>query len=201
MPAPVFFTRIFMDIPDIDHDLLFLGIQGSGKGTQAKNLSETHEIIEAGSLLREIGKSGTELGNQVRGYQERGELVPNDVLAQVIRTELEARDPSTRVLIDGYPRTEAQMVQFNDMMEESGRDFIAIHFELSREEAAARMAGRGRADDTPQAIEKRLDLFEQHTVPVIEQYRGQDRLIDVDASLSPDEVAEQIQQRLRSRLS
>lgn len=176
-------------------DLVFFGIQGSGKGTQAKKLAAEfgYDIFEAGGELRKIAASGSELGQTVKSYIDQGHLVPHEIIMQVVAEAIAARPKTTKILFDGIPRDDAQKRDFDAVMAKAGRDFRCIHFVLDAVEAKNRILGRakteGRADDADHAIiERRMKTFEEKTRPVIEKYREAGKVSDVSAKNSVDEI-------------
>src|SRR4029077_4267437 len=158
-------------------DLVLFGIQGSGKGTQAKRLAaEFHyDIFEAGGELRKIATSKTELGKTVKSFIDNGRLVPHEIIVEVVQQAIMARPASQKILFDGIPRDLDQMASFDSIMTDVGRDFKCIHILLSPEEGVKRILGRakieGRADDADlQVIQKRMKTFTEKTMPVISAY-------------------------------
>ena len=176
-------------------DLVLFGIQGSGKGTQAKRLAAEfgYEIFEAGGELRKIAASSTELGATVKSYIDNGKLVPHPIIMQVVREAILARAPSQKILFDGIPRDENQMNDFDAIMKESGREFRCIHLRLDPEEGVRRILGRakveGRADDAnEEIIRRRMQTFTEKTVPVIEKYVREGRVTEIDGMKGVEEV-------------
>src|SRR6185295_16910480 len=110
-------------------DLVLFGIQGSGKGTQAKKLAADfgYDIFEAGGELRKIAASGSELGKTVKSYIDQGHLVPHEIIMQVVDEAIRARPKTQKILFDGIPRDEAQMKDFDAIMKKAGRDVRCIH--------------------------------------------------------------------------
>ena len=184
-------------------DLVFFGIQGSGKGTQAKKLAAEfgYDIFEAGGELRKIKKSGTPLGDEVASYIDEGKLVPFEIIMRVTKEVVLARPTDQQILFDGIPRDEDQMEAFNDIMEEVGRDFQCVEIKLDKEEAVKRILGRaeeeGRADDADESIIlRRMDTFIKKTMPVIGAYKDRGKLIEVDGDSSVDEVYGRLKEAL-----
>jgi adenylate kinase len=176
-------------------DLVLFGIQGSGKGTQAKKLCSEfgYEQFEAGGELRKIAASGSELGNTVKSYIDAGHLVPHEIIMKVVKEAVMARPKDQKVLFDGIPRDLDQMRDFDAIMKEAGRDFTALQILLTREQGIQRILGRakaeGRKDDSDLSIiNRRMDTFEEKTRPVIEEYRKQGRLIDIQGNRGVEEV-------------
>ncbi len=186
-----------------DMDLVFFGIQGSGKGTQAKRLAEDSDyyIFETGGELRKVAASGSELGNTVKEYVESGRLVPFEITMQMVRKAVMAQLNGQPILFDGMPRDEDQMVEFDSIMEEAGRDFRCIHIVLDRDEAVERIKGRakieGRADDADmEKVNRRMDTFEEKTMPVIERYKEAGLVVEIDGSQSEEEVYAQLKEAI-----
>ncbi|MFA6039471.1 MAG: nucleoside monophosphate kinase [Candidatus Peribacteraceae bacterium] len=176
-------------------DLLLFGIQGSGKGTQAKRLAEAFgfDIFEAGGELRKIAADGSELGQTVKSYIDQGKLVPHGIIMQVVKEAIQKRPAGQRILFDGIPRDGDQQKDFDAVMKEVGRDFRAIHLLLDPEEGVQRILGRakieGRADDAnEETIRRRMKTFVEKTMPVIESYKEEGRVVEVDGKRSMDEV-------------
>lgn len=158
-------------------DLIIMGPPGVGKGTQAKALAHENGWVQlsTGEVFRDHIRRQTDLGRRVKGYLERGEYVPDDVTVRMVRAKLEDISPSTRVLFDGFPRTVAQAETLDRLFEEMGREVGGVLLlDAPREELVARLNGRAiaehRADDTPQIIANRLEVYEEQTRPVISYY-------------------------------
>jgi len=184
-------------------DLVLFGIQGSGKGTQAKKLAEEfgYYIFEAGGELRTIAASGSDLGNTVKSFIDEGHLVPFEIIIQVVREAVLAQPADQKILFDGIPRDHEQMAAFDEIMQEAGRDFLCVQIVVNEEEAFQRILGRakeqGRADDADEEkIRRRMDLFREKTLPVIQKYTEQEKLLEVDGDGAVEEVYERLKQTL-----
>lgn len=180
-------------------DILLFGIQGSGKGTQAKRLVEEFGFyyFEAGGELRAIAASDTELGKTVKSYIDEGHLVPHEIIMEVVKAAVQAQPSTQHILFDGIPRDEDQMNDFDAIMNELEREFIGVNIVLDRSAAEQRIAHRaveqGRADDADiEKVKRRMDTFESKTMPVIGQYRASNQMLDVDGKGTIDEVYERI---------
>ncbi len=176
-------------------DLVLFGIQGSGKGTQAKRLAAEFgfDIFEAGGELRKIAASGSSLGQTVKSFIDKGNLVPHEIIMQVTKEAILARPKSQKILFDGIPRDENQMKDFDRIMKEAGRDFRCIHILLTPDEGMKRILGRakaeGRADDADTAIiERRMKTFTGKTMPVIEKYKKEGKMTEIDGMKTVDAV-------------
>lgn len=194
-----FFSIILLD----SMDLLLFGIQGSGKGTQAKRLAAEHSyhIFEAGAELRKIAASNTDLGHKVSSYIDHGHLVPFEIIMEVVRTSVAAQPLEEKLLFDGIPRDMDQKRAFDDLMKDLGRDFRCVHLVVDEEEALKRVqqraAEQGRADDANEEfIRRRMNLFHEKTEPVINDYRMHGKVIDVSGEGTMDEVYGEIVDQL-----
>ena len=185
-------------------NLLILGPQGSGKGTQAKRIAVDYGIphVATGDMFRAAIAEGSELGAAVEATLARGELVPDDLTVSLIRARLAREDATSGFVLDGFPRTLAQADALDAMLGEEGRALDAIlFFDLADDVATERMLGRasheGRPDDAPEAIRRRLELYHEQTAPVVERYRVTGKLVPLHAAWSIDTVYAEIQQALR----
>lgn len=180
-------------------DVVLFGIQGSGKGTQARKLAAEfgYDIFETGAELRRLIASGSDLGKTAAFYMDKGNLVPLAIVMQVAKEAVLARVKTQKILFDGIPRDREQMRAFNAMMEEVGRVFSCMHILLSEEEALQRILDRakveGRVDDSDAAyIRRRMEIFREKTLPVIDEYRRQGKLVDVDGKGAVEEIYERM---------
>ena len=183
-------------------DLLLLGPQGSGKGTQAKRIAADHGLphVSTGDMFRALDGS-TPLGRQVLEIMSRGELVPDDVTIQMIRERLAEDDAVEGFILDGFPRNLAQARALDAMLTEIDRVLDAIlFFDLGDDDARERMRRRAveedRPDDTPEAMERRLAIYHAETEPVVEHYRATGRLVPLHAARTIEEVYAEIESAL-----
>jgi adenylate kinase len=184
-------------------NVLLLGPQGSGKGTQAKRIEAEYAIphIATGDMLRTAMEEGTELGQQVKPIVESGQLVPDDLMIDLIRERLSRPDAEAGFILDGFPRTPAQADALDAMLDEIGRALsIVFEFQVPDGIATERLLRRceleGRADDTPEVIARRLALYHELTEPLVEHYRLRGNLIGIHADRPVNEVFAEIQQAL-----
>ncbi|MGH3142356.1 MAG: adenylate kinase [Gaiellales bacterium] len=184
-------------------NVLLLGPQGSGKGTQAKRIEAEYGIphIATGDMLRTTMEVGTELGQQVKPIVESGQLVPDDLMIDLIRERLSRPDAEAGFILDGFPRTPAQADALDAMLDEIGRTLsIVFEFQVPDEIATERLLRRseleGRADDTPEVIARRLALYHELTEPLVEHYRLRGNLVGIHADRPVNEVFAEIQQAL-----
>jgi adenylate kinase len=184
-------------------NILLLGPQGSGKGTQAKRIAAEYAIphIATGDILRAAIATATPLGLQVKPIVERGDLVSDELMTALIRERLEADDAGDGFVLDGFPRTLPQAEALDAMLREIERD-LSIVFELQIDDdvCVGRLLNRaeeeGRTDDTPDVIARRLALYHAETEPLVEHYRAQGIVVGVHADATVNEVFAEIQQAL-----
>ena len=184
-------------------NLLVLGPQGAGKGTQAKRIAAEYSLphISTGDMFREAIAAQTALGKQVEPLLSAGRLVPDDVTIALIRERLSGVDAADGFVLDGFPRNLAQAEALDEMLEEIGRKLDAIlFFDLPDDVATERLLKRGseenRLDDTPEVIAERLRTYHEQTEPIVEHYRVTGRLVPLHADRSIDEVWSEIQDAL-----
>jgi adenylate kinase len=184
-------------------NILLLGPQGSGKGTQAKRIQAEYGIphIATGEILRAAIDAGSELGRRVKPIVESGQLVPDDLMIELIRERLGEDDAQEGFILDGFPRTLPQAEALDDMLADIGRELsIVFGFQLEDEIGIERMLRRaeieGRKDDTPAAIAERLRLYHEQTEPLIGHYRAQGNLVGIHAHRTVDEVFSEVQEAL-----
>jgi adenylate kinase len=181
-------------------NLLLLGPQGSGKGTQAKRISAEYGIphIATGDILREEIARGTALGLQVKPTYDSGGLVPDNVMVEIIRSRLSRGDTLPGFILDGFPRTMPQAVALDEMLAEIDRELtvvleLQVDDAVSRERLLKRAQEEGRSDDTPEAIDERLALYHEKTAPLVGYYRAQGKLVGIHGERAMDEVYSEIE--------
>jgi adenylate kinase len=184
-------------------NVLLLGPQGAGKGTQARRISEEYGIphIASGEILRAEMDAGTELGQRVKDVYDRGDLVSDDLMIELIRNRLEQPDTESGFVLDGFPRTIVQAEALDSMFSDIGRNFsvvfaLQIRDEVAFERLRRRAELEGRADDTDEAIQRRLENYHRETEPLIEYYRTRNNLVPIRGDRSENEVFADIQQAL-----
>jgi adenylate kinase len=181
--------------------LLLIGAPGSGKGTQATRLAAhfglTH--ISSGDLLRKHVTEGTALGREVQQYVQRGDLVPDGLLLDVLRKPVVAASQSGGYVLDGFPRTVEQAQIAYAVAKDLGVEAqVAVHLDVPRAELVRRLLARGRgSEDTEEVIEHRLEVYQDHTVPMLDYYAEREELVTVDGGRSPDEVSWSLVSRLQ----
>ncbi len=185
-------------------NLLVLGPQGAGKGTQAKHIASDYRIphISTGDMFRAAQAEGTDFGKQVGEIMSSGRLVPDELTIAMIRERLSQADAQAGFVLDGFPRNLAQAEALDEMLGAIGRGLDAIlFFDLSDEVGMQRALDRaqleGRADDTSEVIAKRLAIYHAETEPVVEHYRVTGKLVPLHADRSIDEVWSEISDSLQ----
>lgn len=219
-------------------NIILIGPQGSGKGTQAALLSqELHSRhIASGDMFRKAFEDKTELGKQAQAYVDRGELVPDEIVVAMVLSSLEEPESKNGVILDGFPRTLTQAQALDSELQHIGRQIdVVIYLNVTHDELMSRLAQRyicraqqhvyhakfrppkvpgicdidgselyQRADDTGEAIQKRLGIFFQETTHVLDYYKKQQKLIEIDADPSVKTVhtalLAQLQRQPLSRL-
>ena len=184
-------------------NLLVLGPQGAGKGTQAKRISAEYEIphVATGDMFRALDTS-TERGREVKAIMARGDLVPDEVTIAMIEDRLAEPDAADGFVLDGFPRNLAQARALDSMLSSIGRVldailFFAVSDEIGMERALSRAALEGRADDTRDVIAHRLEIYHRETEPIVEHYRTTGKLIPLHADRSIEQVWTEISNALQ----
>ena len=184
-------------------NLLLLGLQGAGKGTQAKRLAREYGLayVGTGDMLRAAVAAGSELGRRVQPILESGGLVTDELMVALIAERIADAEAHDGFVLDGFPRTIVQAEALDAMLNELGRSLTVV-FELQVPHAIAlerlslRAAEEGRADDTPEAIERRIALYHSETAPLLEYYRTRGLLVGVHGDRPVNQVFAQIQDAL-----
>ena len=182
-------------------DVLLLGVQGSGKGTQAKRLAAEYGLahVATGDMLRAAMANGTPLGQRVKPIYDAGDLVPDDLMIELIRERLAQPDTEVGFILDGFPRTMPQADALDSMLAEIDRPLtVVLELQVPDEVAIERLRKRadeeGRSDDTPDAIAKRIDLYHELTKPLVSHYRLAGNLVGIHGDRPENEVFAEIQQ-------
>ena len=168
-------------------DLILMGPPGVGKGTQAKLLAARNGWVQlsTGDLFRDHLKRSTPLGELAQRYMDRGDYVPDDVTIDMVKEFIDGLPSGTRVMFDGFPRTVAQAEALEALLAGRGRSIgRVLLIDVPRDELVRRILNRsrseGRADDTPDVIARRFDVYAEQTQPVVDHYEALDRVRRVD---------------------
>jgi adenylate kinase len=185
-------------------NVLILGPQGSGKGTQAKLIAKTYGIphIATGDMIREMKELDTPVGREVKAVYDEGRLVEDDLIVRMIRDRLDRGDTIPGFVLDGFPRNMAQAEALDELLQELGRD-IGVVFELQvprdvlLERMQKRAAEENRSDDTPDAIRQRLEIYQRETAPLVEYYRTtRGNVVGIRGDRAIDEIFAEIRAAL-----
>lgn len=205
-------------------NIVLLGAPGAGKGTQAQKLVEEFGVahISTGDLLRAAVKAGTKLGVKAKSYMDNGQLVPDKLVVDLVTERLDADDAQKGFILDGFPRNTAQAVTLDSALAEMGRSLdAALLVDVKPDVIVKRLSSRRtckecgytapagvdscpscggemyqRDDDKPKTIQKRLDVYENQTAPLVEYYRGKELLKSVDGDRPVDEVYADVKELL-----
>ena len=179
--------------------MLIMGPPGAGKGTQAKVIAERLGIpaISTGDIFRQNASQETELGKQAQRYMDAGEYVPDEVTNAMVRDRIAQADTVEGFLLDGYPRTVAQVSELESMLDSRGLKLDAVVvLTVNQDEVVERLLKRaqdeGRADDTEDVVRRRLDVYAEQTAPLVEVYGDQGVLVEVDGMGEVDEVTARV---------
>ncbi len=177
--------------------LLFLGPPGAGKGTQAKLLSEVTSFLHlsTGELLRKEIDLGTDLGKQVKDIMNKGELVSDQLVLEIVKKNLKRNNKGW--ILDGYPRNLTQVKSLNDILEKLNQPLeIVFYLEIPDEVLIKRLLLRGRKDDNEETIKTRLKIYKETTEPLIEYYKKLSQLEYINANRDLKSISADIKQKM-----
>jgi adenylate kinase len=172
-------------------NLILFGPPGAGKGTQAERLVQTYKMahLSTGDMLRAARDAKTDVGVKAEKFMSAGALVPDDVIVAIIAGRLQSPDCQNGYLLDGFPRTIAQAEALDKMLAAEGTPLdVVLELQVPEEELFRRLAGRGRADDTPEVIRQRLVAYRKQTEPLLDYYRRRGSLKSIDGLGTVDEI-------------
>ncbi len=179
--------------------LILMGPPGAGKGTQARFVADHFGIpaISTGDIFRANVSQGTPLGIEAKRYMDAGDYVPDEVTNRMVRNRIDESDAEPGFLLDGYPRTLAQVEELDGMIRHTGHTLDAVVvLTVDSDEIVQRLLQRaqveGRADDTEEVIRRRQEVYAEQTEPLIQVYRDRGILVEVDGMGEVDEVTQRI---------
>jgi len=207
-------------------DLNFFGKQGSGKGTQAGIIAKkfSYKIFETGGALRSIAQGESDLGLKVKLIMEKGNLVPTEIVMAVVEDFVKKTKKEEKIIFDGIPRSKEQKTYFDQIVKENSRNIKNILIDISDKEALRRLSERKicedcnkvygafyegeicencggrlikRLDDNPEAIKKRLEIYEKETLPVVNEYKDSDNMIIINGEKNIEEISNDIIENIK----
>ncbi|BAZ52615.1 adenylate kinase [Nostoc sp. NIES-4103] len=181
--------------------LIFLGPPGSGKGTQAQTLALHLNIphISTGEILRQAMKEQTPLGIKAQSYVDSGELVPDELVQDLVQERLNQPDAKSGWILDGFPRKVTQAVFLEELLDkihQSGEK--VVNLDAPDQVVVARLLARGRKDDSEEVIRRRLEVYRTETAPLIDYYRDRNRLLTVNGDQTQEEVTTELHKIIAS---
>jgi adenylate kinase len=184
-------------------NVLILGPQGSGKGTQAKRISTEYGVphVATGEMFRAAIERGTPLGRQVQPILAAGSLVPDELTIGLIRERLSEDDAGAGFVLDGFPRNAVQAEALDELLDELGRPLdivleLQVPDELCLDRLLRRAEEEGRTDDAPEVIRRRLDIYHRETAPLVGHYLPSGKVVGIHGDRPVDEVWAQVQDAL-----
>jgi adenylate kinase len=172
-----------------------LGPPGAGKGTQAKSLAQFLQIphISTGDILRQAIQDQTELGVKAQSYMDKGDLVPDKLVEDMVEERLQQPDAQNGWILDGFPRTVDQAAFLGKLLAKMAKDEEkVVNLDAPDEIVVNRLLGRGRKDDTEEVIRHRLDVYRQDTAPLIKYYGDRHKLLHVNGNQTPEAVTTEL---------
>jgi len=185
--------------PGFNMRLLFIGPPGAGKGTQAGKVAARLGIphVSTGEMFRDHVSRGTDLGKKVEAIMAAGDYVPDEVTVAMLSERLDKDDAQHGFILDGFPRTEAQVESLDRLLGEDGLERVVV-IEVDEDELTERLMARGRADDTEDTIRARFEIYWDQTQPLIDIYAARGLTVSVDGIGEVDEVTERILSQLEA---
>ncbi|BAY88406.1 adenylate kinase [Tolypothrix tenuis PCC 7101] len=173
--------------------LIFLGPPGAGKGTQSQKLAQSLQIphISTGDILRQAMKDQTPLGVKAQSYVDSGELVPDELVQDLVQERLGQADAQSGWILDGFPRKVSQaefLAKLLETIHQAGER--VVNLDVPDDVVVARLLARGRKDDSEEVIRRRLEIYRSETAPLINYYRDRQKLLTVNGNQSPEEVTD-----------
>ncbi len=176
-------------------NIVIFGPPGSGKGTQSNHIINKYQLthVSTGDVIRSEIKAKSEIGQQVESLIENGQLVPDQLIVELLAEWLEKQNDSNGIIFDGFPRTTNQAVALKQMLQKQGQDVdLMLSLEVPKEELVSRLVKRGqdsgRSDDNLATIEKRITVYEEVTAPVIDFYKKENTYVSINGVGSEKEI-------------
>ena len=179
--------------------IVLIGPPGAGKGTQSRRIRDAYQLphLSTGEMLRQAVEEDDEVGHQIKTYLEQGRLVPDPLIVGKLLHTLQQEEYRGGFLLDGFPRTKTQAEILDRELQIRGCTLTgAIEFRIDHDELLKRLAGRGRSDDDPQVIERRIESYDRQTRPLVDHYTSHGRLQTIDAVGDPDDVFARVQRAI-----
>ncbi|MDJ0569400.1 MAG: adenylate kinase [Pleurocapsa sp. MO_192.B19] len=179
--------------------LIFLGPPGAGKGTQAQVLAENHQIphVSTGDILRSAVAQQTRLGKQAKDYMDKGELVPDALILDLIQDRLSYEDTANGWILDGFPRNINQASFLEELLVKLNQSAdCVLNLSVPDEVLVARLLARKRKDDNEETIRRRLEIYHQDTVPVINFYQQKKTLKTIDGNQTMEAVTKSLSEAI-----
>lgn len=181
--------------------LIFLGPPGAGKGTQAQTLAHHRNIphISTGEILRGAMQERSPLGIKAKSYVDRGELVPDQLMQDMVEERLNQPDTKPGWILDGFPRTVSQADFLDELLQKLDHNSVrVINLEVPDQVLIERLLERGRLDDTQEVIRRRLEVYREQTAPLIDFYGDRQQLLSVNGNQSLEEVTAELEKTIAS---
>ncbi|MBW4624368.1 MAG: adenylate kinase [Brasilonema octagenarum HA4186-MV1] len=181
--------------------VIFLGPPGAGKGTQAKTLADNLNIphISTGDILRQGLKDQTPLGVKAQTYMDKGELVPDQLVEEMVQERLKQDDTKSGWILDGFPRTVNQAVFLGELLRKLNQNGEkVVNLNVPDDTVIARLLERGRKDDSEEVIRRRLEVYRSETAPLIDYYSSRQSLLSINGNQSLEEVTAELKKVIAS---
>ena len=186
-------------------NIVIFGAHGSGKGTQSELIIKEYglDLISTGDVLRSEIKNETELGKIAKGFIEKGQLVPDELIVDMLAKVLDSKENSKGVIFDGFPRTIPQAKALKEMLNQRGTDVsIMLNLQVEEEELISRLLERGkvsgRSDDNLETIKSRLEVYHNQTAPLADYYVGEGKHVAIKGMGTIEEIFDRIKEAVKN---